>query len=42
MNIEELTDYLVAVALGEVKATFAPEKELMAQLCTGDPIATES
>jgi hypothetical protein len=39
---EQLTDYVVAAALSEVKGTFAPAKELMAQLCTGDPIATES
>ena len=39
---EQLTDYVVTVALGEVKGKLPPAEELMSKLTLGDVIATES
>ena len=42
MTNEQLADYLVGVALGEVKGKLPPAVELMSKLTLGDVIATES
>ena len=39
---EQLTDYVVTVALGEVKGKLPPAEELMSKLTLDDVIATES
>jgi hypothetical protein len=41
MEHEELTDYVIAVCLGETQAKLPPAEELMDMLGVDDPIATE-
>lgn len=42
MNQKELADYVVAVALGEKQGELPAAKQLMAELCHDEPVATAS